>query len=231
MEAIPAQGRQLGQPMQQGSKGVRKCSTAPSVSVGASVRRSFHTAATSFASIASLSTGSPLKLPTRRKGQGPSKSLSMYSADKFGKWKRKNKDKEETVKLGRWGMPSPAVNRSEQVNWGRGLKPLGGEDSMKKRRQRSEGDEWASGWPFKKGSQQEREKPRIRKEDVDEMRGAWSKEAAGGGRGKGEKEGEKMNDSGLKGNGGERDERGEGSGVIGPETQSGDCRKEKVVLQ
>jgi hypothetical protein len=40
-----------------------------------------------------------------------------------------------------------------------------------------------------------------------------------------------MNDSGLKGNGGERDERGEGSGVTGPETQSGDCRKEKVVLQ
>jgi hypothetical protein len=86
MEAIRAQGRQSGQPMQQGSKGVRKCSTAPSVSVGASVRRSFHTAATSFASIASLSTGSPLKLPTRRKGQGPSNSLSMYLADKFGKW-------------------------------------------------------------------------------------------------------------------------------------------------
>jgi hypothetical protein len=40
-----------------------------------------------------------------------------------------------------------------------------------------------------------------------------------------------MNDSGLKGNGGERDERGEGSGVTGPETQSGDGRKEKVVLQ
>jgi hypothetical protein len=35
----------------------------------------------------------------------------------------------------------------------------------------------------------------------------------------------------LKGNGGERNERGEGSGVTGPETQSGDCRKEKVVLQ
>jgi hypothetical protein len=81
------------------------------------------------------------------------------------------------------------------------------------------------------GKQQEREKPRIRKEDVDEMRGAWTKEAEGGGRGKGEKEGEKMNDSGLKGNGGERDERGEESGVTGPETQSGDCRKEKVVLQ
>jgi hypothetical protein len=37
MEAIPAQGRQSGQPMQQGSKGARKCSTAPSVSVSASV--------------------------------------------------------------------------------------------------------------------------------------------------------------------------------------------------
>jgi hypothetical protein len=99
MEAIPAQGKQSGQLVQQGSKGVRKCSMAPSVSVSASVRRSFHTAATSFASVASLSTGSPMKLPTRRKGQGPSNSLSMYSADKFGKWKRKNEDKEETVKL------------------------------------------------------------------------------------------------------------------------------------
>jgi hypothetical protein len=153
MEAIPAEGRQSGQPMQQGSKRVRKCSTAPSVSVGASVRRSFHTAATSFASIASLSTGSPLKLPTRRKGQGPSNSLSMYLADKFGKWKRKNEDKEETVKLERWETPSPAVSQLKQVNWGRGWKPLGGDDSMKKRRQRLEGDEWASGWPFKKGSQ------------------------------------------------------------------------------
>jgi hypothetical protein len=198
---------------------------APSVSVGASVRRSFHTTATSFASIASLSTGSPLKLPTQRKGQGPSNSLSMYPADKFGKWKRKNEDKEETVKLGRWGTSSPAVSQSEQVNWRRGWKPLGGDDSMKKRRPRSEGDEWASGWPFKKGSQQEREKPRIWKEDVNEMQGAWSKEAASGGRGKGKKKGKKMNDLGLKGNGGERDERGEGSGVTGPETQSGDCRK------
>lgn len=80
---------------------------------------------------------------------------------------------------------------------------------MKKKRQRSEGDEWASGWPFKKGSQQEREKSRIWKEDVDEMRGAWSKEAEGDGRGKGEKEGEKTNDSGLKGNGSEKEIRGE----------------------
>jgi hypothetical protein len=110
MAAIPAQGKQLGQSVQQGSKGVRKCSMAPSVSVGASVRRSFHTAATSFASVASLSTGSPMKLSTRKKGQGPSNSLSMYSADKFGKWKRKNEDKEETVKFGRWESPSPAVS-------------------------------------------------------------------------------------------------------------------------
>jgi hypothetical protein len=64
----------------------------------------------------------------------------------------------------------------------RGWKALGGDDSMEKRRQRLEGDEWVSGWPFKKESQQEREKPRIWKEDVDEMQGAWSKEAASGGR-------------------------------------------------
>jgi hypothetical protein len=111
----------------------------------------------------------------------------MYSADKFGKWKRKNEDKEETVKLERWGTPSPAVSQLEQVNWGRGGKPLGGDDSMKKRRQRLEGDEWTSGRPVKKGSQQEREKPKIWKEDVDEMRGAWSKEAARGGRERGKR--------------------------------------------
>jgi hypothetical protein len=104
-----------------------------SVSVGASVRRSFHTAATSFASVASLSTGSPMKLPTRKKGQGPSNSLSMYSADKFGKWKRKNEDMEETVKLGRWGSPSPAVSQSEQVNWGRGWKPLAEDSTLEKK--------------------------------------------------------------------------------------------------
>jgi hypothetical protein len=111
--------------MQQGSKGVRKCSTAPSVSVGAIVRRSFHTAATSFASIASLSTGSPLKLPTRRKGQGPSNSLSMYLANKFGKWKRKNEDKEETVKLGRWGMPFSGCKSIGASELGEGLEAVG----------------------------------------------------------------------------------------------------------
>jgi hypothetical protein len=44
---------------------------------------------------------------------------------------------------------------------------LAEDSTLKKRRQRLEGDEWASGWPFKKGGRKgEREKPRIRKEDL-----------------------------------------------------------------
>jgi hypothetical protein len=128
------------------------------------------------------------------------------------------------------------------------------EDStVKKRRQRSEGDKWASGWPFKKGGRTgEREKPRIWKEDLDKMRGAWSEGEGDGGSEKGGKQGEswgrkKVVDMGSQGKGGERNTRGEdGSGVTGLGTESGDCwgeggrvrghgdfevGKEKVVLE